>query len=80
MKKLNLQRIENLLLSSVGDFKIVKETGMIQTAKNLERQLTFSFNITVKATDFGIPQLSAQVIFRPFYNFDHCTAFNLTVT
>ena len=39
------------------------ETAMIKTTKNLERQQTFSYNLTIGAADHGKPSFSATVLF-----------------
>ncbi|XP_048580487.1 cadherin-23-like isoform X2 [Nematostella vectensis] len=42
-----------------GDFTLDPNTGMIKTARNLERQQTFSYNLTIGAADHGLPSFSA---------------------
>ncbi|EDO34815.1 predicted protein, partial [Nematostella vectensis] len=44
---------------SNSDFTLDPNTGMIKTARNLERQQTFSYNLTIGAADHGLPSFSA---------------------
>ena len=46
----------------LGDFMLNPETAMIKTTKNLERQQTFSYNLTIGAADHGKPSFSATVL------------------
>ena len=47
----------------LGDFMLNPETAMVKTTKNLERQQTFSYNLTIGAADHGKPSFSATVLF-----------------
>eukprot|EP00794_Sanderia_malayensis_P020074 gene20074-22044_t len=46
--------------NDAGDFKIDEVSGMIQTTKDLHRQRTFSYNLTITARDHGANPLMSQ--------------------
>ena len=52
--------IERLLFWT-GDFSLDPHTAMIKTRKNLERQQTFSYNLTIGVSDQGKPARIATV-------------------
>ena len=45
----------------VGDFSLDPNTAMIRTRKNLERQQTFSYTLTIGVSDHGKPTRIATV-------------------
>ena len=63
------QRLSSQFLD---DFKINENTGLVMTSKKLERQKTFRYNLTVKASDFGMPVLTSQVSHTFFIVFFSC--------
>eukprot|EP00795_Rhopilema_esculentum_P002535 gene2535-730_t len=47
-----------------GDFKMNSKNAMLMTARKLERQKTFAYNLTIKASDLGSPSLASQTQLR----------------
>lgn len=44
--------------SSNGHFKIASDSGIITLAKPLDREIRAQYNVTIQATDQGMPQMS----------------------
>ena len=61
-----LASYEKIMLIQVyflGDFKISAEKGVVMTARKLERQITFMYNLTIQASDSGSPSMASKVNF-----------------
>lgn len=53
-----------MLDSANNHFLIDSESGIIMVKKSLDRERTAQYNLTVQATDHGVPNLSSVCIIR----------------